>query len=280
MDTMFHELHDCMSGKHYNTIMKATAPLVDLLNIPYFAYERVDAVGNYSVFCNKPDYFQFYLDNEFYLHDPYLVAPGKYQEGKNVQVVSNKLHEFDDGMTTIFEGANKKFNFAENITFIIKEHDYYEVFIFALYEEQSKLLEVCINQVDLLERFIAYFKKTNRHMLADFNNLHVNIAELRGDNFQLNHPNYNLINHDLRNTFLETVSPEEHMLKMRMKDLTNREAECFHWMIKGKTAIETGEILSISRRTVETYREKARGKLGPHYTLSNLCYLAGKYSLL
>jgi len=281
VDPTFKDLYDRVSGKHYNTIMKASAPLANLLNIKYFAYERVDAAGNFSAFCNNPDYMHFYLDNQFYLNDPYLVSPSKYQDGKNIQIVSHQLHELDEGTAIIFKGASQKFNLAENISFILKEHDYYEVFIFALYTQQSKiLLEVCMNQLGLLERYITHFKKTYRHMLNDFNELNVNISQLRGDDFKLCHPNYNLITQDLHDTFLEAVSPEEHMLKTRMKELTMREAECLHWMIEGKTALETGEILGISRRTVETYREKCRAKLGPHYTLTNLCYLIGKYGLL
>ncbi|MBX9838711.1 MAG: helix-turn-helix domain-containing protein, partial [Silvanigrellaceae bacterium] len=61
--------------------------------------------------------------------------------------------------------------------------------------------------------------------------------------------------------------------------LTNREKECLFWLIQGKSAQETGEILSISRRTVETLRENCRLRFGAHYTFSNLIYLLGKYDL-
>jgi DNA-binding CsgD family transcriptional regulator len=44
--------------------------------------------------------------------------------------------------------------------------------------------------------------------------------------------------------------------------LSKRESEILKWFILGKTATETGIILSISRRTVEHHIEQVKKKLG------------------
>lgn len=44
--------------------------------------------------------------------------------------------------------------------------------------------------------------------------------------------------------------------------LTARQIECLDWTAKGKTAWETGQILGISRRTVEEHLAKACQALG------------------
>lgn len=44
--------------------------------------------------------------------------------------------------------------------------------------------------------------------------------------------------------------------------LTARQIECLDWTAKGKTAWETGQILGISRRTVEEHLAKACQGLG------------------
>lgn len=44
--------------------------------------------------------------------------------------------------------------------------------------------------------------------------------------------------------------------------LTDREVECLYWAARGKTNPEIGVILKISRHTVNTHIESAKGKLG------------------
>lgn len=43
--------------------------------------------------------------------------------------------------------------------------------------------------------------------------------------------------------------------------LTPRQIECLTWVQEGKTAWETGQIMGISQRTVESYLAIAYGKL-------------------
>jgi LuxR family transcriptional activator of conjugal transfer of Ti plasmids len=46
--------------------------------------------------------------------------------------------------------------------------------------------------------------------------------------------------------------------------LSPREFECLEWATRGKSAWETGQILSISRRTASFHLENAKAKLGVH----------------
>ena len=45
-------------------------------------------------------------------------------------------------------------------------------------------------------------------------------------------------------------------------DLAQREVETLTWAARGKTSAEIGEILGLSKRTVDFHIERARGKLG------------------
>lgn len=47
-----------------------------------------------------------------------------------------------------------------------------------------------------------------------------------------------------------------------LQDLSQREREIFHWVIKGKTSAEIAKILFISPKTVESYRSRMMRKLG------------------
>jgi LuxR family quorum-sensing system transcriptional regulator CciR len=61
--------------------------------------------------------------------------------------------------------------------------------------------------------------------------------------------------------------------------LTEREVECLHWCARGKTNIEIGSILAISRHTVNTHVESAKRKLGVS-TRAQAAALAHKLGLL
>jgi LuxR family quorum sensing-dependent transcriptional regulator len=47
-----------------------------------------------------------------------------------------------------------------------------------------------------------------------------------------------------------------------MHSLTAREAEVLHWVARGKSAWEIGEILNIAKRTVDEHVQTAVRKLG------------------
>jgi DNA-binding NarL/FixJ family response regulator len=47
-----------------------------------------------------------------------------------------------------------------------------------------------------------------------------------------------------------------------LASLSDREREVFHLVLQGKTSVEIGEILSVSPKTVETYRHRMTQKLG------------------
>lgn len=54
----------------------------------------------------------------------------------------------------------------------------------------------------------------------------------------------------------QTTEPKKKKIK-----LSPREKECLEWAAKGKTAVETGLIIGISRHTVEFHRKSAMSKL-------------------
>jgi DNA-binding CsgD family transcriptional regulator len=59
----------------------------------------------------------------------------------------------------------------------------------------------------------------------------------------------------LRNVTLAPISPTRPCL-------TQRERSCLQWAARGKSALDTAEIISVSRRTVVFHTENAKRKLG------------------
>lgn len=62
-------------------------------------------------------------------------------------------------------------------------------------------------------------------------------------------------------SFCSTVPVEQPKVEAKIV-LTERELECLYWAARGKTNPEIGVILKISRHTVNTHIESAKGKLG------------------
>jgi len=56
--------------------------------------------------------------------------------------------------------------------------------------------------------------------------------------------------------------------------LSPREFECLEWATRGKSAWETGQILSISRRTASFHLENAKAKLGVH----SICQAVARFA--
>lgn len=61
--------------------------------------------------------------------------------------------------------------------------------------------------------------------------------------------------------------------------LSKKEVECIRWMIAGKSSGEIANILSISKRTVETHMNNIKQKLNC-YKQFQVGYLIGKYGYL
>jgi DNA-binding CsgD family transcriptional regulator len=111
---------------------------------------------------------------------------------------------------------------------------------------------VFMNNTDLLYKFTSYFRKEARvpigRMLAEgFNTLQITEKKVLGNN-----PSSPLLTKDPKiQQFLKTIQP-----------LSQREQQCFQLYKEGKSAQTTGAILGLSQRTVESYFENIKNKLG------------------
>jgi hypothetical protein len=67
--------------KHSDQIRAVTRPLRDSFQIQYFTYHRIDRAGKYTVLVDRPDWVEYYVEEKFYLEDPYLRHPSLYESG-------------------------------------------------------------------------------------------------------------------------------------------------------------------------------------------------------
>lgn len=273
------EARDLFAAYYKPKSSKLLKLLMDTFNINYFSYQRIYQDGRYIIYINNFDYFDYFIKKNIYQNDAFLVAPSHGSPGKSIHLFDSSLDQIDLPIIEDLKEIQKIFKYRQSVLIKRNYPGYYEIYVFSIPQKPRHYLNGLLSQLSWLEKFIVYFHKEFKEELAGIESLNINIQEIIGNQFKNQMPFENPINPDKLDTFWQAINPTEYQLKNSVGQLTNREKECLFWLIQGKSAQETGEILSISRRTVETLRENCRLRFGTHYTFSNLIYLLGKYDL-
>lgn len=241
--------------KHSNEIKNATKPLHDHFGISYFTYHRIDKNGKYTVLLDRPDWAELYVGAEIYRLDPYLGHPDNYLPG--ICFVEN--HGSEEYVETIFREA-KKLQMDFSVMIIEKGDDYVEFFGFAGQSEESSLDKLYLNQPSLLKSFAGYFKqKLGPQLLTMEKESNFLLTDIPNKAFRsqaLIHPDISLDSHK---AFLRDVGMERYL--QYAEALSPREKQCLKLLVAGRSAKETGIVLGLSPRTVESYFETIKQKL-------------------
>jgi DNA-binding CsgD family transcriptional regulator len=270
------------SSESFNKINKICSPMHDLLNMNYFAYQKVTINNEYYCVASDPTYLEFYLKNSCYIYDPYLRFPRQYLYGRSIMPIismGEKSEEFSD-WDRLVNICRKDFKIYHWLLIVNRTFDYYEICCLGLGVDNLKILQNFLSNTHLLNRFISYYKKNIIEPSNDkLSNIKIDFNTLRGEQFQTeNTDNYQIDNKNLLKLIKE-LDPQAETLQKSISDLTTREFDCLIWLVKGKTADETAKLLSISCRTVEKHRENIKRKLGNYSNITYLAYLIGKYNI-
>lgn len=240
--------------KHSDRIKKTTSPLRDHFGINYFTYHRIDNEGKYTVLVDRPDYAEHYVNEKFFLHDPYLGQPQTYQAGLSFA----EKYESAEFKKTIIE-AGKEFLNSDNMVMLIEQRENgVEFFGFAANSKKSALSQVCLNHPQLLKSFAVHFKHELKGILNQMSAEANSLLELKGENYFCTKPIHPEIKEMSRMAYLEDLGLKEEVEKAQR--LSRRERECLKLLIEGKSAKETAVRLGLSRRTVESYFENIKDK--------------------
>lgn len=236
--------------RHSSRIRKATQPLKDHFNIPYFTYHRIDTKGNYTVLVDNPDWAEHYVDKQIYLIDPFLRTPSAFQPG--MCLIENC--GTDEYKETVRKEGMHKIQCDSMVILIQKNSDSVEFFGFGADKKTSALHNLLANQPQLFKSFGRHFKSELKTIIEKTNKEPGSLLELKGPDFL----NLDPISPDISTSKLEAFYQD---LGFQVSKLTPREKECIKCLIDGKSAKETALILGLSPRTVEFYFENIKNKL-------------------
>lgn len=239
------------SLKYDRTIKKICTPLVDYLQTPIFTYCFVEEDGRFGYISNALEFNEYYFSNGIFLQNPYLTHPAFFRSG----------HAFIP--CTADEDARKillKSFKADHLFFTLeKSGTRMEFFIYAHENANADEGFKYLPRLNLYHQFSRYFKREAKDLLGKMRADQFNIQKDRGKLFETA-PSVPLGDNDPKIlSFLKHVS-----------GLSPQEYRCLELFKSGHSAQSTAAILGISRRTVETYFENIKNKLG--------CY--SKYDLL
>jgi len=240
--------------RHSSLICRATAPLRERFNIQYFTYHRIDRKGKYTVLVDRPDWAEHYVEEKFYLNDPYLRHPDVYQSG----FCLIEQHGSEEHLKKILKDGKEIFNLDQGITLIQKQADCVEFFGFAANKATSLLDKLYLNHPWVLQSFANHFKQELQSILFRMEAEAGSLTQLKGEDFytkQLIRPD---ICSDVLSDYLKDLAKGNSKIAL----LSSRERECIQHLLLGRSARETGCYLKLSPRTIEFYFENIKNKWG------------------
>jgi DNA-binding CsgD family transcriptional regulator len=270
----WHEIIQRNITGNYDKIRKTTQPLRDHFDINYFTYHRIDSKGNYTVLLDRPDFAEAYVDNKLFHVDPFLRHPSVFQSGL-CDLQTNYTEEDYERAVGV---AKPRFNLDMGVILIERSENAVEFFGFCDNYKNKKFNKLYLNHPHLLKGFANYFKKEMSLLLNDQEPGFLPV--IKGKGFFCNTPVVPNLEIDANVGFLQDLGLGKYQRQVEL--LSKREQECLKYLLQGKTAKEIGAALSISYRTVESYIESIKNKLGC-WSKNELCAIAqdlNRYGLL
>lgn len=229
------------------------APLKKHFGITSFVYQKNFSQGGEIRLSNQPEWLKHFYDQEYYKQSVFETHPDHYQSG--FALWSELKHHSE-----VLDAAHE-FHITHGVTLTVKVDDGVEFYFFGTTPDNHQVVSLYLNNMDLLERFIVYFKdkakklieQASRHKIFIHKNYERNIAEQ--ESAAIFHPGEMTREAFLEDTIIKSYVFDEHTI------LTKRELDCVQCLLQGKTLQQTAEMLFISPRTAETHLENVRQKL-------------------
>jgi DNA-binding CsgD family transcriptional regulator len=205
----------------------------------------------YTVLVDRPDWAERYIADGLFQEDPYLRSPEVYQPGI--------FFWSDHGSERYREGvgrtAKETIGSDTNLVQIAKNKGVVEFFGFSS-GSQSRLLSTAFNHPALLREFGAHFKKELAPILFQMMEEPGSLPELKGEDYYEQVP----IAPEPTSAFVENLGCQKEL--EQIGQLSMQEKKCMALLVEGKTAKETGVLLGLSSRTIESYLDHIKTKWG------------------
>lgn len=249
-----------ISSKHpFLTISKHFAevcqPLM-LFNISHVTYLKQFNDGSRIGLSSKPQWIDDYYNLGLFKTSLFEGKPSDYPAGHNVW--------YGDYDLEVYRYGKEHYNTMHCISITQPYQDACEFYLFSTSPEHSSSINFLINNMDILYHFILFFqdklakqlKKAHQHRLIPFT------PPTANDQYDFFNKNFFDSMQAKKRQFYNMTHINKLSLhdKSRQIKLTAREIDCVFYLINNKSVTKTADLMSISRRTLESYLENIKNK--------------------
>lgn len=224
------------------------------LNITTFFQLRIFPTGKFLVLSNSSAVYSLFESEQ---------GIGNYFS----HLIENSLHHItvnlwssspvDQFLTRLHE-----LNIYQGVSFSYALDEYVDIFSFATNQVDEKILNVYLNNLSLLKRFIVYFRFKTEKILA--RKTAKSFSQKNELNLSKNLPLDNLAGITRFKNKLLSCHIEATLLKSfdEKIELTEKEKKYLGCLLEGKSIKMMANELNVSRRTVEAYLKSIKNKTG------------------
>jgi len=243
-------LYKQLIGSYSYDVNEICQPLFRNTHIDYFCYMKSYANGQMLHMTNNNHWLQHYINNHYYEISNFRKDPKAYSD--NI-ILCTQMH---GPPTKIAQEAASHFKIKNVITLVEKHKDECEFYQFGSSKDDNDILSFYINNIELLQLFIFYFKDKAFRLIGQIEQKGILIPPIIVDEFV---PTEDMS--AFKKQLFENTK-RFHLGKDFLDSyLTQKEVECIRWYALGKTAEDIALINGCSKKTIEKHFEIIKHKL-------------------
>jgi len=251
-----------------NDVQSICAPLFRLTNIDFFFYGRYYRDGSIMLLSSNGEHQKDFLGNSSYSIFDWEIINNLVKDSSNILTKKTVYFSPSDILpSSLLSYYANKFNMRTGIEIVEKLDNKYEIFWFHS-SSKKNLKEFYLNNLDVLAKFITYFREQAAQLISDSEKSKIIIpSRCRCDRFKnfilslSNKGSFETL--QLRNLH-KTLNIRKYSINRggKLVNITNRERECLLYLEAGLPAKKTGSLMGISPKTVQNHLQNLRDKLG------------------
>lgn len=215
-----------------------------MLGITSFNYVKTYYDGSQINLSNSSEWIEHFYLKKYYQIGSFERHPEKHTSG---YVLWKEL-----GGQEIFSDARTYFGVDHGITIIEKQADSCDFYSFGSNVDNEAIILFYLKNIDLLKRFIFYFKEQGRLLIKKARKEKIILPSLDDkDPSPDSHENY--ISDDIKNKFINAIKIKNFILDGEFENeiLKKSQLNCLIGIAQGKTAKEIAQDFNFSHRTIE-----------------------------
>lgn len=233
-------------------------PFLDKFEIVFFDFTRVYKNGTETILTSYPELIQSLYGLGLYILPANVGFLGK---TKNVLLLSSAI---DNGINfELLNHVRESFAVDHILNIVEKKSDYLDCYSFGAHSKDDKMVNFYLNNMDILEKFILYFKSVASPLIKKADHSRMTLPTLLKPFYKevLTYSDINAT--DTLNFISNMVSHVklELCIDKKIVKLSRRETECIIYLTSGLSIKEVARKLLLSPRTVETYIGNVKNKL-------------------